>query len=287
MGTHPGRSLICAALLTAVGAVAFADGRIAVVSDAVLDRPHDLALSPDGTYLYVAEVGGNRIAVLDASSLSVLGSFGKADLSGPHDLDFDTTGRLLVADTYNHRVAIYRVDGASGVLVGELRGPINKPEGVDAALDGTVLVTSASRQKVVRLRDGRLLAEVGGAGDGPNRYASPHDVEVAPDGRVVVADTKNNRLQVLDSGLAFKRSLGPPVFPFRTPKFFSIDDRGWIYLADEASDGVIVVDRDYKVRTILAAGELNDPEGIVVSREFVWIADTGNSRIVKYRHGIE
>lgn len=287
MGRLTGGTVICAMLWTAIGAPALADGRSAVVSDAVLDQPHDLTLSPDGAYLYVAEVGSNRIAVLDAASLAVLGSFGEEDLSGPRDVDFDTAGRLLVADTHNHRIAIYWVDGASGTLVGEMRGPINKPEGVEAAWDRTVLVTSASRQTVMKFSDGELLAEAGGAGDGPGRYASPHDIEMGPDGDIVVADTKNNRLQVLDSSLGFRRSLGPPAFPFRTPKFFSIDDRGWIYLADEVSDGVIVLDRDHTVRGFVAAAELNNPEGIVVFGEFMWIADTGNNRIVRYPRVIE
>ena len=32
-------------------------------STVALDNPHDLKLSPDGKYLYVSDVGNNRIAV--------------------------------------------------------------------------------------------------------------------------------------------------------------------------------------------------------------------------------
>ena len=55
-----------------------------------------------------------------------------------------STGRaLLVADTHNHRIAIYDVDGASGLFVGEVSGALRKPEGVDVAADGTIYVTSS------------------------------------------------------------------------------------------------------------------------------------------------
>ena len=280
--------VLASAALVAVGnSTVLAGDEFTAVSEAVLDRPHDMVLSPDSRYLYVAEVGANRVAVLDPTSLVVLGVFGENDLSGPHDVDFNQAGQLLVADTHNHRLAIYRVEGVSGTLIDEIRGAINKPEGVDVALDGTVFVTSANLHAVMKIHDGKLLVSRGGAGDGPNRYASPHDIEIAPDGRVVVADTKNDRLQILDSDLVFMRHLSKPQFSFQTPKFFSIDARGWIYLADQASGGVIVLDEDYAVRELLMAGKLNNPEGILVSGDFLWIADTGNNRIVKCRRGVE
>lgn len=280
-------ALASAALVAVGNSTVLAGDEFTAVSEAVLDRPHDMVLSPDSRYLYVAEVGANRVAVLDPTSLVVLGAFGENDLSGPHDVDFNQAGQLLVADTHNHRLAIYRVEGVSGTLIDEIRGAISKPEGVDVAPDGTVFVTSADRHSVMKIHDGELLVSRGGAGDGPNLYASPHDVEIAPDGRVVVADTKNDRLQILDSDLVFLRHLSEPQFSFQNPKFFSIDARGWLYLADQASGGVIVLDKDYVVRLLLLVGKLNNPEGILVSGNFLWIADTGNNRIVKYRRGIE
>ncbi len=38
-------------------------------STVTLENPHDLKLSPDGKYLYVSDVGNNRIAVLDPNTL--------------------------------------------------------------------------------------------------------------------------------------------------------------------------------------------------------------------------
>ena len=45
-------------------------------SDTFLENPHDLKLSPDGKYLFVSDVGNNRVAILDPETLALLSSFG-------------------------------------------------------------------------------------------------------------------------------------------------------------------------------------------------------------------
>ncbi len=56
-------------------------------SSTALDNPHDLKLSPDGRYLYVADVGNNRVAILDPETLELLGEFGAGHQSGTHDIE--------------------------------------------------------------------------------------------------------------------------------------------------------------------------------------------------------
>ena len=45
-------------------------------STATLKNPHDPKLSPDGKYLYVSDVGNNRIAILDADTPRFVSAFG-------------------------------------------------------------------------------------------------------------------------------------------------------------------------------------------------------------------
>ena len=63
-------------------------------SDAVLDNPHDIKLSPDGEHLFVSDVDNNRVAVLDAKTLRLVDHFGSDHQGGTHDVDFDKAGRL-------------------------------------------------------------------------------------------------------------------------------------------------------------------------------------------------
>ena len=287
MRSRLGGALAGAICLLASTVAAEVGGTIVAESDRNFSQPHDLVLSPDGVFLYVADVGNDRIKVLDPVTLATLGAFAAGQLSGPHDVAFDLQGRLLVADTHNHRIAIYEVDGASGVFAGEIGDPLRKPEGVDVAADGTIYVTSASLHTVTKIRDGAIVGSVGG---GDNRYSRPHDIEVAPDGRVVVADPGNDRLQILDADLGFLRTVGGPEFGLNEPKYFTIDAKGWIYLADEYNDRVVILDRDYRIRGVLGerraeggSGALDHPEGAEIQGQLLWVSDTSNSRIVLYR----
>ncbi|MES9832998.1 MAG: hypothetical protein ABW139_12230 [Candidatus Thiodiazotropha sp. DIVDIV] len=87
----------------------------------MLSNPHDLKLAPNGDYLFVSDVGNNRIAILDPETLDLIDSFGEDHQSGTHDIDFDTMGLAYIADTHNNRVIIYMVSGtnarSSGTLI--------------------------------------------------------------------------------------------------------------------------------------------------------------------------
>ena len=58
----------------------------------VFARPHDITLSPDQRYLYVADNNNDRIAVLDPQSMALLGSFGDGEVSEPLDVVFQKDG---------------------------------------------------------------------------------------------------------------------------------------------------------------------------------------------------
>ena len=57
-----------------------------------LDNPHDLKLSVDGKYLFVSDVGNNRVVLLNPKTLEFVSSFGADHQSGTHDVDFDPNG---------------------------------------------------------------------------------------------------------------------------------------------------------------------------------------------------
>lgn len=55
---------------------------------------------------------------------------------------------------------------------------------------------------------GSYLATIGSAGSGDGQLKAPHDVTIAADGHVLVADTGNNRVEEFDSGGAFVKAWG-------------------------------------------------------------------------------
>ena len=165
-----------------------------------MENPHDIKLSPDGNVLLVSDVGNNRVLALNPDTLEALGSFGGDHQSGTHDIDFDLRGFMYVADTHNNRVTMYEMTGITGKLVKKISDSIRGPEGVLAHHNGTLYVAGAWYGNVVAYDQGRVKAELTG-------LSSPHDLELAPDGDIWLADAGNDRMLLLSPDLEIKREL--------------------------------------------------------------------------------
>jgi YVTN family beta-propeller protein len=282
--------LLALSLLPGAGAAEEISAVFARASDESFSRPHDLVLSPDGRLIYVADLGNDAVKVLDPQSLATLGTIGRDTLDSPHDVAFDPAGRLLVADTGNDRIAVFELEGTTGRLVESWSDGMRSPEGVVADAGGLVFVTNASGNDVLALRGGKVAAKAGRRGGGPNEYARPHDIDLGPDGRLYVSDPGNNRIQVLDKTLAFLAELGGPTYGFHEPKYFALDAAGRLFVADEYNHQVKVLDEKRRLALTLGKGRtgkgpdlFNYPEGAEVRGQDLWISDTRNGRIVRYR----
>jgi DNA-binding beta-propeller fold protein YncE len=90
-------------LLTTIGATA---------PGGSLGKPYDVALSPDGSTLYVTEVSKNCVAAFDSGTGAYLGSWGKkgtanGDFDQPSGIDVDAAGRIYVNDYGNDRIEVF------------------------------------------------------------------------------------------------------------------------------------------------------------------------------------
>ena len=252
-----------------------------------LAEPHDAAFSPDGKLIYLTDMSNSRMVVLDAMTLRLVGRFGSSELSRPHDAEFDRNGQLLVADTGNHRVAIYEVNGADARLVGELTG-LSSPEGVAVAPDGRIFVTNTGGGSVSVFRDGRLERTVGRYGSGAGEFARPHDIEAAADGSIYVVDSGNHRVQVFGPDMKHRATLGPE-FRLNEPKYLHFDDAD-VWLADEYNHRILLLDRSHRLRGVLGTGQRGrgpnafyKPEAVLARAPYVWVIDTYNDRIILLR----
>ncbi len=109
-------------------------------------------------------------------------------------------------------------------LGGSLRGivsrVINTPgvepycNGVAVSRDGSTLLVAdgaiggSHTIHAFRVADGSRLRVIGGKGDGPLQFSHPYQLCVAPDGHVLVADSINDRVQVLTPTLDFHCFVG-------------------------------------------------------------------------------
>jgi DNA-binding beta-propeller fold protein YncE len=282
-------ALLCLPVLGPASAQAVS-GVYVTASEQTFARPHDLVLSADGQRLYVSDVGNHAIKVLDPATLAPLAVIGEGELRSPHDVTFDGLGRLLVADTGNDRIVAYAVDGSSARLVMEWREGLASPEGVAVGPDGRIYVANAGGHTLVVFDGADTVARMGSRGDGARQFVRPHDVHVDAAGRVFVADPGNHRIHILSPALKTRSMLVGPPYDFNEPKYLTVDRLGWLYVADEYNNQVKILDRDYTVLAVIGDGEpgigpgrFYRPEGVEVSGRHLWISDTYNNRIVRYR----
>ena len=254
-------------------------------SPQIYAEPHDLVLSPDERYLYVADNNNHRIAVLDPDSLELLGSFGEGEVGAPHDVVFDTEGRLLVADTNNSRIAIYEASGPAAKLVGELRGAVRRPEGVAVHPNGRVYATGASSGNIAAFEQGAVVAKADG-------LSSPHDIAIARDGSLWIADANNDRLVQMTPELEILQIVEGAPYDFNGPRYLDFDPAGRLYVADKYSHQIKVLAGDGSLellltlgteRSGLGPGQFDRPEGVAIRGSDVWFSDTYNDRIVRYQ----
>ena len=279
--------LIAAVLLSILMATA-AHAEISVTfvqaSQPILSNPHDLKLTPDGRYLFVSDVGNNRVAILDPETLELVGGFGADHQSGTHDVDFDRMGRAYVADTHNNRVILYTVSGTQAKPIGELTERIRGPEGVLAHPNGRIYVAGAWSNNLVVFENSVLIGELRG-------LSAPHDLELAANGSDIwLADAGNSRLLLLSEDLAIKKELSRESYGFDGVRYVDLLDDGSLVVADKNNHQVKLISPGGKLLLVLGDGrpglgpdKFKTPEGVEVRGTDLWLSDSGNDRIVRYK----
>ena len=268
-----------------------------------LINPNGLALD-DKSQLYISDIGSNAVFKLDRQGgLTVIAGTGEAGYSGdggpavraqlhaPHDLTFDGEGRLLIADTYNHRIRRIDHNGIITTVAGNGLAPntgygsaapkdtLNNPQGLAVDRAGNILIAD-TYNRVVRLLDasGKMTVIAGSAagltGDGgPANEAQlnlPMAVAIAPDGSIYVSDAANSRVRRITAdgkiltmaGFGGGDGLGGAGFagdggPAGKAKLFSpadvkVDTADNLYISDSGNNRIRVISGRAGVITTLA-----------------------------------
>ena len=213
----------------------------------------DLFSSPQGvttnsTHILVADADRIKIFDLDGNTAGTFGSAGRTDNGQfffPQAITTNST-HILVADTLNHRIQIFELDGTHVSTIGN---PSNSRTG--SSLDG--------------------------------QFNTPSGIMINST-HMLVADTKNDRIQVFDLDGNYLRQFGND--RFENPRAITTNSTH-ILVADR--DRIRIFDLDGTLSGTfgslgIATSQFDDPMGITTTPTHILVADTGNDRVQVFDH---
>jgi sugar lactone lactonase YvrE len=153
------------------------------------------------------------------------------------------------------------------------------PDDVVTNVKGEIFVMdghSGPSARIVKFsKDGKFIKAIGKKGKGPGEFDGPHNIVIDAEGRLLVADRGNGRVEILDQEGGFIEQ-----WISGKPAGLAIDRAGLVYIADQDEGIKIANMKDGKVSTLIpisafpaapAAGaapyEKRGPEGVAVDAE--------------------
>ncbi|MBR1368723.1 hypothetical protein RJ53_04045 [Methanocalculus chunghsingensis] len=270
-----------------------------------------IALDSNGT-IYVADYFVNRIQTFTPNGTFITqyqfsqgsgdGEFGL----GPVGISIDDDGAMYITDILNNRVQKFDQNGAFLAQWGSHGsddGQFRSPSGILVDGAGGVYVVDSWNNRIQKFtNDGAFIRSWGKRGDGDAEFEVPHDIAIDSSGSIYVTDYYNNRIQKFDSNATFITTWGaesPGDGAFYHPEGMTVDNAGNIYVVDTWNSRIQVFD---KTGTFIrgfgeegsptlpgaefvdeAEGKFKWPKGVAVDSDgFIYVADTGNSRIQKF-----
>jgi DNA-binding beta-propeller fold protein YncE len=214
--------------------------------DDLIKTAHGLRVDRDDN-VWVTDVGGNRV------------------------FKFDPTGKILVA----------LGTGVAGVGNDEF----NEPTDIAFGLKDEVYISDGyGNSRVMKFnQEGQFLSAWGTAGIERGQFRLPHSIIVDSDGRVLVGDRENNRIQIFD-----KDGKWHATWKGYAPYGMAFDSDGRLFIADGRANQVLLLDEKGKVRKRWSragdgVGEVLMPHMLALDSDGnLYVAEVDGKRLQKF-----
>ena len=170
---------------------------------------------------------------------------------------------------------------------------LSVPRGLAITREGHLILVEGDKHciTIIDPTNGRKIRSFGQYGKGQVQFNRPQGVAVTQDGRIVVADRFNYRLQVLTAEGTFIASVGnygSQPLQFSYPIGVAVHRNGQVFVSDTGNNRVQVLNADLTYSHCFGSkgtqpGEFNSPHDIAVDADgMVYVADVYNDRVQKF-----
>lgn len=192
--------------------------------------------------------GEHTILCFDSQG-NYLRSWGDDVIGTAHGLRIDRDDNVWTTDIGNHRVHKFAPDGKLLMALGTGKAgagsdQFNKPTDVAFGPQGEFYVSDGyGNTRVLKFSpSGALITSWGKPGKGPGEFNLPHSIVVDRQGRILVGDRENNRVQIFDETGKFLDE-----WKGFAPFGLALDKDGQLFVADG---------RVHKVLRLNASGQV-------------------------------
>jgi DNA-binding beta-propeller fold protein YncE len=246
-------------------------------------------------------IANTRVLAGDGVPGTKDGPADEARFSDPFGVAVAPDGTVYVTDAGDTQgVRAISPDGTVHTIAGGTRGfadgrgsaaRFDTPSGIAIDAHGTLYVADTSNNAIRRITSGGDVSTIAGNAtpgyrDGPAvdaRFNGPVGIAVDGNGRLIVADTYNDRIRAIDPDGAVRTLAGgePGLADgagdsarFLTPCGVAVDGLGNIHVADTGNGVLRVLGRDGHVTTAFLPDGSMSPSGIAVGQDGTrYIAD--------------
>jgi DNA-binding beta-propeller fold protein YncE len=245
--------------------------------------PHGIAADASGN-LWVADTYNGRLQEFagDGKFLQVIGANA---LSSPYGVAIDPFGNIWVTDTFAHRVHQFTISGTllrTLGTTGSEEGQLRYPAGITADSLGNIWVADSINNRIQEFTGtGEFVKAFGSLGPADGQLLDPRGVAVDAAGNVWVAD---GRIQEFTSTGALSQVFRPEdhssFFGITLDRTGDIWATSGVRLSEFTSGGALILELGSERS---ASGQFYHSQAVAMDPHGnVWVADTGNNRIVEF-----